>query len=82
MNSDRRPELLRGLGVESFLDDEATLQCIAEVALDLASRAANASDVGGYQRELELFEWCSERLGRLQSDQQLRNSASASALFH
>jgi hypothetical protein len=82
MNSDRLPELLRGLGVESFLDDEATLQCIAEVALDLASRAANASDVEGYRRELELFEWCSERLGRLQSDEQLRNSASASALFH
>jgi hypothetical protein len=31
MNSDRLPELLRGLGVEPFLDDE--------VALDLASRA-------------------------------------------
>jgi hypothetical protein len=81
MNGDRLPELLRGLGVEPFLDDAATLQCIAEVALDLASRAANASDVEGYRRELELFEWCSERLGRLESDEKLRNGA-ASPLFH
>ena len=38
MTADRLPELLRGLGVEPFLDDAATLQRLADVDGDLARR--------------------------------------------
>ena len=68
MTADRLPELLRGLGVEPFLDDAATLQRLADVAWDLARRAAAASDAQGYRRELEVFEWCTQRLSLLESD--------------
>ena len=68
MTADRLPELLRGLGVEPFLDDAATLQRLADVAWDLARRAAAASDTQGYRRELEVFEWCTQRLSLLESD--------------
>jgi hypothetical protein len=65
MTADRLPELLRGLGVEPFLDDAATLQRLADVAWDLARRAAASSDAQGYRRELEVFEWCTQRLSLL-----------------
>lgn len=81
MSADRLPELLRGLGIEPFLDDATTLQCLADVALDLARRAVNARDAEGYRRELELFAWCSERLSRLQSDV-FQNAPAASPLLH
>ena len=68
MTADRLPELLRGLGVEPFLDDAATLQRLADVAWDLARRAAASSDAQGYRRELEVFEWCTQRLSLLESD--------------
>ena len=68
MTADRLPELLRGLGVEPFLDDAATLQRLADVAWDLARRAAAASDTQSYRRELEVFEWCTQRLSLLESD--------------
>jgi hypothetical protein len=68
MSADRLPELLRGLGVEPFLDDAATLQRLADVAWDLARRAAAASDAPSYRRELEVFEWCTQRLSLLESD--------------
>src|SRR6476469_9371730 len=41
MTADRLPELLRGLGVEPFLDDAATLQRLADVAWHLARRATH-----------------------------------------
>jgi hypothetical protein len=81
MSGERLPELLRGLGIEPFLDDATTLQRLADVALDLARRAANSRDAEGCRRELELFEWCSERLSRLQSDV-FQNAAAASPLVH
>ena len=62
MRSEPLPELLRGLGVEPFLNDAPTLQCLAEVALDLASRAGNLQDHEGYRKEIELFEWCRDGL--------------------
>jgi hypothetical protein len=62
MRKDLLPELLRGLGVEPFLNDAPTLQCLAEVALDLASRAGNLQDQKNYRKEIELFEWCRDRL--------------------
>jgi hypothetical protein len=68
MTADRLPELLRGLGVEPFLDDAATLQRLADVAWDLARRAAISSDAQEYRRELEVFEWCTQRLSLLKSD--------------
>jgi hypothetical protein len=68
MSADRLPELLRGLGVEPFLDDAVTLQRLADVAWDLARRAAASSDAQGYRRELEVFEWCTQRLSLLKSD--------------
>ena len=68
MTADRLPELLRGLGVEPFLDDAATLQRLADVAWHLARRAAASSDAQGYRRELEVFEWCTQRLSLLKSD--------------
>ena len=68
MTADRLPELLRGLGVEPFLDDAATLQRLADVAWHLARRAAASSDAQGYRRELEVFEWCTQRLSLLESD--------------
>ena len=68
MSANRLPELLRGLGVEPFLDDAATLQRLADVAWDLARRAAAASDTQGYRRELEVFEWCTQRLSLLKPD--------------
>jgi hypothetical protein len=64
MTANRLPEL-RGLGVEPFLDDAATLQRLADVAWDLARRAAASSDAQGYRRELEVFEWCTQRLSLL-----------------
>ena len=68
MSADRLPELLRGLGVEPFLDDAVTLQRLADVAWDLARRAAASSDAQGYRREFEVFEWCTQRLSLLKSD--------------
>ena len=68
MTADRLPELLRGLGVEPFLDDAATLQRLADVAWHLARRAAASSDAPGYRRELEVFEWCTQRLSLLKPD--------------
>jgi hypothetical protein len=68
MTADRLPELLRGLGVEPFLDDAATLQRLADVAWDLARRAAASGDMQEYRRELEVFEWCTQRLSLLESD--------------
>lgn len=68
MTANRLPELLRGLGVEPFLDDAATLQRLADVAWDLARRAAASSDAQEYRRELEVFEWCTQRLSLLKSD--------------
>jgi hypothetical protein len=68
MTADRLPELLRGLGVEPFLDDAPTLQRLADVAWGLARRAAAASDTQEYRRELEVFEWCTQRLSLLQPD--------------
>ena len=62
MREERLPELLRDLGVEPFLNEASTVQCLAEVALDLASRAGNMHDTEGYRKEIELFEWCKERL--------------------
>jgi hypothetical protein len=38
------------------------------VAWDLARRAAISSDAQGYRRELEVFEWCTQRLSLLKSD--------------
>ena len=68
MTANRLPELLRGLGVEPFLDDAATLQRLADVAWHLARRAAASSDAPGYRRELEVFEWCTQRLSLLKPD--------------
>ena len=68
MTANRLPELLRGLGVEPFLDDAATLQRLADVAWDLARRAAALSDAQSYRRELEVFEWCTQRLSLLKPD--------------
>ena len=68
MTANRLPELLRGLGVEPFLDDAATLQRLADVAWDLAHRAAASSDTQEYRRELEVFEWCTQRLSLLKPD--------------
>ena len=65
MTANRLPELLRGLGVEPFLDDAVTLQRLADVAWHLARRAAASSDAPGYRRELEVFEWCTQRLSLL-----------------
>jgi hypothetical protein len=62
MRTEQLPELLRGLGVEPFLNDALTLQCLAEVALNLASKAGNLQDREGYRKEIELFEWCKDRL--------------------
>ena len=81
MSGDRLPELLRGLGVEPLLDDATTLQRLADVAWDLARRAADLRDAEGYRRELELFEWCSERLSLLQTDV-FQNTAAHSRLVH
>src|SRR6476646_795898 len=68
LSANRLPELLRGLGVEPFLDDAATLQRLADVAWDLARRAAASSDAQEYRRELEVFEWCTQRLSLLKPD--------------
>jgi hypothetical protein len=65
MNDYRLPELLRGLGVEPFLNDATTLQRLADVALDLARRAAASRNPDECQRELEVFEWCTQRLALL-----------------
>jgi hypothetical protein len=51
------------LGVEPFLDDVATLQRFAEVALDLARRAADLRDAEEYRREFE-----SKRLKHIAGD--------------
>jgi hypothetical protein len=80
MSGNRLPELLRGLGVEPFLDDVATLQRFAEVALDLARRAADLRDAEEYRREFEVFEWCSERLVLLQSG--VSGAATTFSLVH
>ena len=68
MSANRLPELLRGLGVEPFLDDAATLQRLADVAWISPAgwpRQAMRTSTGVSSK---CSSGCTQRLSLLKSD--------------